>query len=157
MGFPILSLIATGIIGIPQSLLLRVLGFPNSYPGSMGFPMPFSAFLRRSFFFFYGFFGIPQFSPGVYGIPHALLRLSPKAFFFLSIWISSFLSFAAFEGLVHWLDIGDTSRDIHCFFQNSFLRGIHNPFLLRGIIQSFSNGLTQISTRIFEFPLSPRN
>ena len=85
MGFPILSLIVTRIIGIPQSLLLRVVE-------------------------------IPQFSPGVYGIPHALLRLSPKAFFFLSIWISSFLSFAAFEGLVHWLDIGDTSRDIHCYF-----------------------------------------
>ena len=50
MGFPIFSLIITRIIGIPQSLLLRV-------------------------------FGIPQFLPGVYGIPHALLRLSPKAFF----------------------------------------------------------------------------
>ena len=27
-------------------------------------------------------FGIPQFSPGVYGIPHALFRLSPKVFCF---------------------------------------------------------------------------
>ena len=51
MGFPILSLIATRIIGIPQSLLLRVVG-------------------------------IPQFSPGGYGIPHALLCLSLKVFFF---------------------------------------------------------------------------
>ena len=157
MGFPILSLIVTRIIGIPQSLLLRVVG-------------------------------IPQFSPWVYGIPHALLRLSPKAFSF--IWISYFLSFVAFEGLVHWLDIGDTSRDIDCvsfFFQNSFLRGIHNPFLLlrnysiffewtyasidqdirispfsgglathscsEELSNPFSEELTQLSTRIFERPL----
>ena len=50
MGFPILSLIVTRIIGIPQSLLLRVLGFPNSHPGSMGFPMPFFRLSPKVFF-----------------------------------------------------------------------------------------------------------
>ena len=81
MGFPILSLIVTRIIGIPQSLLLRVLGFPNSYPGSMGFPMPFSAFLRRSFFFFSGFWDSPILTRGLWDSPCPFPPFSEGLFF----------------------------------------------------------------------------
>ena len=83
MGFPILSLIVTRIIGIPQSSLLRV-------------------------------FGIPQFSPWVYGIPHALLRLSLKvvsrsySFRYRANFHSS--SHHLQHGHGHWLDMGCTSN-----------------------------------------------
>ena len=113
MGFPILSLIVTRIIGIPQSLLLRVLGFPNSYPGSMGFPMPFSAFLRRSFFF--GFWDSPILTRGLWDSPcplfFAFLRRSFVSRIVISIaiiaWISTGFSITATR---HSVDIGCTSN-----------------------------------------------
>ena len=82
MGFPIFSLIVTRIIGIPQSLLLRVVGIPQFSPWVYG--IPHALFCLSPKVFFSGF-GIPQFSPGVYGIPHALFRLSPKVFLFLEL------------------------------------------------------------------------
>ena len=138
MGFPILSLIVTRIIGIPQSLLLRVVG-------------------------------IPQFSPGVYGIPHALLRLSPKAFFFISsfcpLWHSKALFIDSISVIPRGISIVSLSfweflsprnsqpipalEELFNLFRMDlrkyrprysnfpFLRGISNSFLLRGIIQSF--------------------
>ena len=84
----------------------------------------------------------PPFSEGFFFFSY------PSGYLFWSLWHSK----ALFTGLTSAIP-----RGISIVFQNSFLRGIHNPFLLRGIIQSFSNGLTQISTRIFKFPLSPRN
>ena len=89
MGFPIFSLIATRIIGIPQFLLLRVFGIPQFLPGSMGFPMPFSAFPRRFSF--------------------ANSRIA-------SIRISRLFSAVEFGVRVHGLDIGGTSRFTVFFF-----------------------------------------
>ena len=64
-------------------------------------PCPFLPF-SEGLFFLLRVFGIPQFSPGVYGIPHALFRLSPKVFCFWNChihcdiaWISTGLSISA--------------------------------------------------------------
>ena len=70
-------------MGSPNFFSYGFLGFPNSYPGSMGFPMPFSAFPRRLSF--------------------ANSRIT-------SLRISCLFSAVEFGVRVHGLDIGDTSR-----------------------------------------------
>ena len=123
MGFPILSLIVTRIIGIPQSLLLRVVGIPQFSPWVYG--IPHALFCLSPKVFFSGF-GIPQFSPGVYGIPHALLRLSPKAFSFFS-YPSGYLFWSLWHSKALFTDLTSVIPRGLPFFSYSFLRGIHDP------------------------------
>ena len=126
MGFPILSLIVTRIIGIPQSLLLRVVG-------------------------------IPQFSPGVYGIPHALLRLSPKAFFSYPSGYRVFCllrhSKALFTGLTSVIP-----RGISIVFFSEFLSPRNSQPIpaLEELLSLFRMDLRKYRPRISNFPFSKR-
>ena len=148
MGFPILSLTVTRIIGIPQSLLLRVLGFPNSYPGSMGFPMPFSAFLRRSFSRVLGF---PNSHPGSMGFPMPFSAFLRRLFFFISIQTSSEFP-RVFPTLLHdhdhWFDMGCTSNYTMNLTFASRPRGFHDQFPTPRNCKTSQNRIVEISTKI---------
>ena len=128
MGFPIFSLIVTGIIGIPQSLLSRAVGIPQFQPWVYGIP---HALLRLSPKAFFCEF-IASHQPGVYGIPHALLRLSPKAFF-CEFFASYPFGYLVSSSLRHSKALFTDSTSViprglpFVFFSRSFLRGIHDP------------------------------
>ena len=104
-------------MGSPNLFSYGFLGFPNSHPGSMGFPMPFSAFPRRSCFSFLRIFASHPFGYRVF---------SP-------LWHSKAL-FTDLTSVIH--------RGLpFVFFRVPFSEEITTHFLLRGIVQLF--GLTR--------------